>query len=237
MTPKGLIASALLLLFCSASVDSFFFGPSTSGGRNWDVFVFVQNWPESVCDKWTNQRGGNTCNKYPKNHWTVHGAWPTQLGTRGPNDCDPSRKFNLAEVGGLERDLDEWWTPIQVNARKTYFWEHEWEKHGTCALPVIETQYQYFKQALDWVRQYEMGEIFRTSGIVPGGDYSFNDITEAIRRVINKTPQVICYYNRNKPSIILEVRICFSQSLQLVDCNNYSNCDRNKMIHYPTPSA
>ncbi|XP_066904837.1 ribonuclease T2 isoform X2 [Halyomorpha halys] len=177
------------------------------------------------------QRSGNTCNSYPKNHWTVHGIWPTRLGTRGPNDCDPSRRFNLQEVGSLQRDLEEWWTPIQVNARKTYFWEHEWEKHGTCAPPVIETQYEYFKQALDWVRQYEMGEIFRTSGIVPGRDYSLSDIMEGIRRVLNKVPQVICY-NGNQKSVLLEVRICFDRSLQLVDCNSYCTCDQ--MVHYPT---
>ena len=41
------------------------------------------------------------------------------------------------------------------------FWRHEYEKHGSCAtsLGQLDTQEEYFRQAIEWHRQYPLADI------------------------------------------------------------------------------
>lgn len=42
----------------------------------WDILIFTQTWPNTLCYTWKNQNANHTCNFPPqKNLWTVHGIW------------------------------------------------------------------------------------------------------------------------------------------------------------------
>lgn len=81
-----------------------------------------------------------------KGIWTIHGVWPTKLGTIGPALCNKTWHFDPAKLEPLLDDLDTFWLNIETNTPKDSFWKHEWEKHGTCAaeLPELDSEDKYF---------------------------------------------------------------------------------------------
>lgn len=224
-------ASLLRLGFCS---------------KPWDLLIFSQNWPTSVCDKWMQGRG-HSCREYPNNIWTVHGIWPTKLGTVGPGFCDNYNPFDANGLKKIENELDYYWTPIHVQGPKTHFWSHEWTKHGTCATSIsqLSTQAKYFSQGLEWAKNYNMYNILGAAGIAPGHEYTVQNIRNGIKSVLNKNPQILCYTNKKRQTSLLEVRLCFDKSLTLVDCdgtavgkgsgNLLTNC-RSNWVLYPQAS-
>ncbi|XP_014273779.1 ribonuclease Oy [Halyomorpha halys] len=211
--------------------------------NEWDLLIFTQSWPTSVCDSWK-QGKGRSCRAYPKNIWTVHGIWPTKLGTVGPGNCDYRNPFNPSAVKGIENELDYYWTNVHNQGAKTSFWSHEWNKHGTCAtsVPELSTQLKYFNQGLEWAKKYNMVNILGAAGIKPGQEFTVQNIRNGIKSVVNKNPQIICYVNSQRKSALLEVRLCFNKNLELVDCDGtavgknsggqLTNC-RSNWVLYP----
>ena len=48
------------------------------------------------------------------------------------------------------------------------FWQHEWDKHGTCAMtPKLRGQIQYFKQTVQLLDDLHIMDWLRESGIIP----------------------------------------------------------------------
>jgi len=44
--------------------------------NSWDILIFTQTWPKTLCYTWKNNNVEHTCN-FPsqKDLWTVHGIW------------------------------------------------------------------------------------------------------------------------------------------------------------------
>ncbi len=79
--------------------------------------------------------------------WTVHGLWPSRWADKHPHDC-PGAAFNGSALSGIKADLERYWTNVHKNGREDSFWEHEWNKHGTCAaahIKQLDTEEKYFK--------------------------------------------------------------------------------------------
>ena len=45
------------------------------------------------------------------------------------------------------------------------FWSYEWGKHGTCALPLLPTQQDYFNAAISLNNKYEPNQALASSNI------------------------------------------------------------------------
>lgn len=44
--------------------------------HDFDIFIFTQSWPVSVCLKWKEKSEANQCSlPSPKEIWTIHGIW------------------------------------------------------------------------------------------------------------------------------------------------------------------
>ncbi|KAK8374574.1 hypothetical protein O3P69_010980 [Scylla paramamosain] len=117
----------------------------------WDVLIFTQQWPITSCISHMEHDPGASCNLFPNmTSWTVHGIWPTTLGTIGPNFCNKSWHFQEKEIIAIEPYLIKYWGNIYAEDSRTSLWKHEWLKHGTCAaqLPQLNTQKKYFEKAM-----------------------------------------------------------------------------------------
>ena len=81
------------------------------------------------------------------NRWTVHGIWPTKDKTMGPFHCS-NVKFDEAKIQPILEDLKQHWTNVRKNTETYNFWEHEWTKHGTCAIQLesLNDELKYFQQ-------------------------------------------------------------------------------------------
>ena len=63
----------------------------------------------------------------PGSHaWTVHGLWP-----RGVRYCGGSPHFDVSALSALPQ-LSTQWPSCSRQITAAAFWEHEWQKHGTC---------------------------------------------------------------------------------------------------------
>jgi hypothetical protein len=59
--------------------------------------------------------------------WTLHGLWPNT------DDCKPS-SFDEHAISSIESQLEAKWSSCYgKGAGDEDFWQHEWQKHGTCS--------------------------------------------------------------------------------------------------------
>ncbi|CAJ1354403.1 unnamed protein product [Effrenium voratum] len=80
-------------------------------------------------------------------NWTLHGLWP-----EWKNGC-PGPKFDASILEPIRNDMEmKWRSCPEFGDSNEKFWEHEWEKHGTCT---NMTQLAFFKKGLQLHDQYQ----------------------------------------------------------------------------------
>ncbi|PSN51011.1 hypothetical protein C0J52_07447 [Blattella germanica] len=219
---------------------------SSAKDHDWDILIFTQHWPLTVCLQWKEQLPQHSCLLPRKNAWTVHGIWPTKLGTKGPLFCNNSLHFNETQLVPIEVELEQYWADVHNSSGTIYqLWKHEWKKHGTCAvsLPALDSESKYFGQGLKWIKDYDMDGILSKSGIQPNANYTPQEVWSAVQKTLGKDPAVQCIVDpKTKVSYLFEIRICFDKNLTLVDCDGIreheeapgmkTNCP-NRNLTYP----
>uniref|UniRef100_A0A0A9Z961 Ribonuclease Oy n=1 Tax=Lygus hesperus TaxID=30085 RepID=A0A0A9Z961_LYGHE len=261
ISPTTVIIAFTLFIFVSCSlINSFYKIISTRMTDNsWDVYIFTQNWPASVCLAWEEKGKGHMCMPSGnKTSWTIHGIWPTKFGEIGPSYCNTSLPFNPEAIYGIKDELEAAWSPVQKHKQFNSFWKHEWEKHGTCAntIPLYPNEFEYFNQGLIWSRQYNITNVLNSAGITPGRIYNVSAVWAAVKQAYGKNPHIACFTDSiTKASYLLEIRICFSKTFEIVDCDgikyrtrwdhrrkptvssgNFTDCVPNQPVEYPITS-
>ncbi|KAK4875822.1 hypothetical protein RN001_012244 [Aquatica leii] len=199
---------------------------------DWDIFVFTQHWPFTVCSQWIKKNFNNIC-RLPdaKDTWTIHGLWPTKYGTIGPSFCNDNLKFDESKIARVQSKLEQLWTNIHKNKPVSYLWEHEWNKHGTCAvtLPQLNNQLQYFTHGLELIRNYNITNILSNYFITPGFDgYNVENIFNSIKTVLNHNPVVRCVVDKDSNRFLIsEIQICFDKQFNVIDCDPVKKKFRN----------
>ncbi|KAH0678082.1 hypothetical protein KY284_019167 [Solanum tuberosum] len=102
---------------------------------------------------------------------------------------------------------------------KHKFWSHEWKKHGTCSLSMLD-MHSYFQAALALKEKVNLLQILKNAGIQPnGGFYNLEAIKKAIEIGIEHTIGVECNIDLNGNSQLYEVYICVDKSgSNIIDC-------------------
>ncbi|ORX88734.1 RNase Sy [Basidiobolus meristosporus CBS 931.73] len=145
----------------------------------------------------------------PDDAFTIHGLWPnTCSGGQGPsNGCDPSRAYSdIGEIiqnanSSLYDQMDTYWPSYKGNNPE--FWEHEWEKHGTCVSTLdpdcygsdyqeYEDMLDYFQSVLNLRAKYDLYAALASAGITPGGTYTQTRMANAIKSRLGITPYFKC---------------------------------------------
>ncbi|XP_043269563.1 ribonuclease Oy [Venturia canescens] len=205
-----------------------------------DVLIFTQHWPQTVCYTWKEESPKNECAMPGDEEWSIHGIWPTKYHVIGPLYCNKSMPFNFAALQPIELELEKKWIDVEKGRKAHSFWTHEWEKHGTCAavLEPLNSELKYFKEGLALLDQYDMKHVLAKAMIMPGQAYNVQKILDGVKKVLGKTAQVQCVNNPKTHEIYLfEIRICFDKKLNLVDCDGIpgypTNCSHKKDVIYP----
>ncbi|XP_024942394.1 ribonuclease Oy isoform X2 [Cephus cinctus] len=212
-----------------------------SGSNEFDLLIFTQHWPQTVCYQWKEDTESHDCSLPRDEEWTIHGIWPTQYHKLAPQFCNHSLHFNASALAPLEDQLNVKWLDVEKGTARYSFWKHEWQKHGTCAvvLDSINTEVKYFQKGLDLLDKYDMKHVLGKKNIVPGDNHSVQDILNAIETILGKRCQVECITNsKTKQSYLFEIRICFSKTFELIHCDGIhgfpTNCDLKKNVIYPS---
>ncbi|XP_047119185.1 ribonuclease Oy [Schistocerca piceifrons] len=220
---------------------------NNSKEHDWDVLIFTQHWPVTVCLQWKEKEEQHTCSFPPvKNIWTIHGIWPSKLGTRGPQYCNSSLHFDLNALQPIRQKLDQYWINV-YNGTESALWKHEWQRHGTCAasLPDLNSELKYFSKGLEWLEAYGMDHILPKAGIKMdyAEGFSAQEFSDAVVSVLGVDPDIQCIEDKGN-AYLFEIRICFNKTLELVDCDGIkmktsmdsliTNCPHDKPIFYPS---
>lgn len=83
-------------------------------GNDFDVLIFTQQWPATVCYEWMEEKKDHACLlPSAKDVWTIHGIWPTKYGTLGPFHCNDTWVFDINQVAGIEKQMEQFWINIE----------------------------------------------------------------------------------------------------------------------------
>lgn len=80
-------------------------------------------------------------------------------------------------------------------------------------------------QGLIWFRQFNMSQILETVEIIPGGRYKVVDVHNIVYEKLNKIPSIHCVRTNDGNIYLSEIRLCFSKSLELIDCQVTGNVE------------
>ncbi|XP_059055485.1 ribonuclease Oy [Achroia grisella] len=236
----------LLLLSLYLSVD--YVQPSNlKDAHQFDLLIFTQFWPATVCTEWKEKNPSHSCAMPTRpDSWSIHGIWPTRLGTKEPSFCNRTWHFDPEQIQPIEAQMLQVWPNIEAETSTYALWSHEWTKHGTCAaaLEPLNSELKYFSQGLDWLKKYNMLDILTAANIVPTEEkeYPITDINNAVVEKLGVRPRIECNKVDGKNQIF-EIRICFNKTLDLADCDGtkyydefntvLTNCDPSRDIYYP----
>ncbi|KAH7305597.1 ribonuclease T2-like protein [Stachybotrys elegans] len=148
----------------------------------------------------------------PADSWTIHGLWPDNCDGTWEEYCDKDREyFNITAI--LEPSapctlqyMQKFWK--DYNGDDEDFWEHEFNKHGTCMSslePACYPDYEpghevidYFKRTVKLFKTLPSYEWLAEAGIVPSttATYSRAEIQAVLRA--HHGHDVIINCNRNR---------------------------------------
>ncbi|KAL8886545.1 MAG: hypothetical protein Q9215_005767 [Flavoplaca cf. flavocitrina] len=118
----------------------------------------------------------------PDDSWTVHGLWPDNCDGTYEQYCDKSREYDnvtaIISAAGktdLLSYMNKYWKDYQGDDES--FWEHEWDKHGTCISTLEPGCYDnyspqqevvaYFQKAVDLFKTIDSYSFLAAKGITP----------------------------------------------------------------------
>ncbi|KAL3860000.1 hypothetical protein ACJMK2_010177 [Sinanodonta woodiana] len=208
------VIALVLLLSCGVHMSRVDF--------DWDYFTFSQQWPPAVCI--SGEREHHTC-KIPADiqYWVVHGLWPSTSSGKDPEDCNSSYPFVESQIQTIETQLDTVMPNLYIDTPPTSFWEHEWNKHGTCCTDFATTanELDYFTAIISLHSKFNILRILEDSGIKPGetSAYTLDEYQNALSKNLGQEPGVYCVYDKTSgEQVIMQVEICINKSFQPISC-------------------
>ncbi|KAF8681259.1 SNF2 family N-terminal domain [Rhizoctonia solani] len=147
----------------------------------------------------------------PKDSWTIHGLWPDHCDGSYDANCAPERElFNITTVleqsgqQKLLKYINQYW--LNNNGTNEEFWEHEYNKHGTC-ISTLEPQcfkkssknqfpelVTYMTKTVELFQDLPTYKWLKAKGIVPSTTttYTLAQIQQAVAAKTGFIPTVGC---------------------------------------------
>lgn len=205
--------------------------------NHFDYYVYASQWPSALCEKINQTHHGN-CSHVPEivDTWVVHGLWPSRAhaGTNyGPLNCDDGWPFHNTTLFPILPTMNQFWPNLMQNKADDSFWQHEWDKHGTCACQHrLCTQRGYFEKALNVRAELDFDTKLSEANIFPNltKTYALQDIIAALEpeawtRGSNKYQ---CYATEKNATfqVIAQIEVCLSKDkLAPTACLQFESTD------------
>lgn len=195
-------------------------GDNCKTNYKFDYVQLTLMWAPGSCST-----SAQECKRVERNHFTVHGMWPTIKGTQEPSDCCFDNTFDYKALEPLLPTLNEYWfSYYDSHGGNRGFWSHEWLKHGTCSrdIPYLKGEAKYFGTTVQMAKQLPILDALQKANIVPDDQkvYKSSDIVSALSPIIqNKVFQIDCDYEHHQPTPLLTgLNFCFDSNLKPADC-------------------
>ncbi|KAG9451323.1 hypothetical protein H6P81_011288 [Aristolochia fimbriata] len=219
-----LLSAFLLTLFAALS----------SAEEDYDFFYLVLQWPGSYCD--TKRSCCYPKSGKPDEDFGIHGLWPNYNDGSYPSNCETGTPFDPSVIANLTSDMQMNWPSLACpSSDGLQFWEHEWEKHGTCSESIL-TQYQYFQTALNLKQQANLLLLLQDAGISPdGGFYSLKAIREAIEGGIGgHVAGIECNVDEGGNHQLYQIYLCTdTYGTDFIDCPTLPKARCGNRVEFP----
>nr|1SGL_A Chain A, trichomaglin [Trichosanthes lepiniana] len=198
--------------------------------REFDYFILALQWAGTSC------RSGGACCPYngcckadSPTQFTIHGLRPEYSGGERPSCCTGG-SFDPDEIMPFFGKLVEYWPTYRCaleqscNNRKEILWGQQYEKHGTCASPVIKGEWNYFKKTLKLFMKYNVDKALEDAGIVASNSkmYDLKDIVVAVESAVGARPKLRC----DEEGLVQKLSLCFDKDFKPRDCVQVGSCPR-----------
>ncbi|TVY25964.1 Ribonuclease Trv [Lachnellula hyalina] len=148
----------------------------------------------------------------PDDSWTLHGLWPDLCDGSYPTYCTSAPQYyNIttlisARAPALLTTMQSYWLPNAGTLE--HFWEHEWNKHGTCINTLAPSCYSssyvpgdevvdFFTRTVALFQTLDTYTALAAAGITPSSTktYALADIQTALNNVTGFEAVVGCSGN------------------------------------------
>jgi len=155
--------------------------------------------------------------------WTIHGLWPERVDASWPSCCNPKDTFQISELSSIMSELLVAWYDAFTPSNSTGLWNHEWDKHGTCAISDADlgSELLYFSTAIRLHHLLNVTVALDAAGITPSTSKSYvlTDILAAMSKATDYEPVITCVSTSGK-SVMQELYFCISPELSPMECND-----------------
>ncbi|KIZ02139.1 hypothetical protein MNEG_5816 [Monoraphidium neglectum] len=187
------------------------------GDLGFDYYLLARQWLGTVC-------AHEDCVNPPETsdfQFTLHGLWPECLSQDVapdyPQCCDSSAAFSYSKISDLAPQLKTEW-PSYKSTNGSGFWQHEWAKHGTCAMANggVADEHDYFARALELHERFNIEDALSQEGITPDATraYPGRQLYDALRRHLGHEALFFCDAQGN----LGHVETCLDLQLRPMDC-------------------
>lgn len=148
----------------------------------------------------------------------------------------------MSQQPTLESKLRRSWPDVE-RGNNTKFWGDEWDKHGKCSEQTFN-QVRYFDRSHEMWESYNITDILRRAGIVPGSTpWSYTTITNPIQTATKHTPLLRCKNVPANPAnpqgpknqLLHEVVFCYNPNgIDMINCTytTSSVCKQNLNLFF-----
>jgi len=210
-----------------------------------DFFSYVQQWAPPMC-LISNRKEPGSCayNQAIVTGWTTHGVWPDNFNEPPyPSNCHVADyDFNITKIQPIVTQLLATWPNMVVGDSLSGFWQHEWQKHGTCAesVPAYTGELNYFNQSLTLNKRFDLYNQMSKQGVNASttATYTLATITTAAQVVTGgKRVKVECVTDQSV-WYLQTMYICIDKTSALIDCPASDQRPPSvRTNHLPSPVA
>ncbi|RKF65250.1 Ribonuclease T2 [Golovinomyces cichoracearum] len=147
----------------------------------------------------------------PTNSWTIHGLWADYCDGSYPAYCNAAPNYHnisaiiSAHSAQLIKLMQIYWPSIYGSS--DHFWDHEWNKHGTCMNTLAPSCYtaehyrpgmevvDYFQRAVDLFKSLDTYNTLASAGILPCSTktYAKEQIQAALSHITGYAVVLSCH--------------------------------------------
>ncbi|KAL4428999.1 hypothetical protein ABPG77_006038 [Micractinium sp. CCAP 211/92] len=172
-----------------------------SSDHDFDLFILVRSYSPTFCL-------AEECTRRPVQAFTIHGLWPEYDNGAWPEYCNTSGGGSSSSSSGQ----CEW---PSFHGSDEAFWQHEWDRHGSCAVSVIGERPDYFAAVMRLHEQFDLDLALAAAGIIPSNKTSYpaRAVARAVEDAFRVQPLLNCHRGQ-----LLEVWLCVGLDLQVRQC-------------------
>ena len=202
---------------------------------DFDYFVYTMTWPGTFCEE-------KHCTKEPR-YFTVHGLWPNYENGKWPAFCNSSYPFDATTLPDSNRShfsgnltgtklSSQRWPDVLSSHEGDWLWSHEWDKHGTCAKPVLNGEHEYFAKALELYDILNPTEVFAQNGMIPSNTrtYDRDQVISVLTKSFGDTFVIGC---QESGKDLFQIEFCLQKDFQGRNCGKSANSNCSSRIRIP----